>query len=369
MLRNHHLTCAASLLLSTGLSLQCLADSALDQEALGKRLFFDPVLSDPPGQSCASCHAPQTGFADPRQTAVSEGVHRGRFTRRNAPSIAYLGTVPPLHYEPKEETYVGGFFYDGRAKGFTDQIDGPLFSPVEMANTNKKQLVDRLRSSPYLREFQKVYGDNALIDTDTGFAQLGEVLAAYQRSEEVSPFSSKYDLYLAGKVKLTPAEERGLRLYADEKKGNCAACHPHERGPEGTPPLFTDFTYDNIGVPKNTASPFLTQPTAFNRAGRDAIDLGLGETVKDRQQNGKFKVTTLRNISLTAPYMHNGIFATLEEVVDFYNTRDVDPKWAPPEVPENVNKEELGDLKLADNEVRDIVTFLKTLTDGYTLAE
>jgi len=346
-----------------------VVNSGPEMEALGKRLFFDPILSNPPGQSCASCHAPQTGFADPRRTAVSEGIHSSRFTRRNAPSITYLATATPLHYDAKDGTYVGGLFYDGRAKGFTDQIEGPLFSPVEMANPNKKQLIDRLRNSPYRREFQKVYGDKSLIDTDTGFAQLGEVLATYQRSREVSPFSSKYDFYLAGKVKLTEAEERGLRLYADEKKGNCAACHPHERGADGSPPLFTDFTYDNIGVPKNTASPFLTQAAEFNPAGRDALDIGLGETVKERRQNGKFKVTTLRNISLTAPYMHNGVFATLEEVVDFYNTRDVNPKWAPPEVPENLNKEELGDLKLADNEVQDIVTFLKTLTDGYTLPE
>jgi len=354
---------AAFTLISVG------ANNVSPTEALGKQLFFDPLLSDPPGQSCASCHAPQSGFADPRQTAVSEGVHHGRFTRRNAPSIAYLGLVLPLHYDEKEGTYIGGLFYDGRAKGFVDQIEGPLFSPVEMANASKHRLIERLRKSSYLAEFRKLFGEEALADTDSGFAQLGEVLAAFQRSREVSPFSSKYDLYLAGKVTFTAAEQRGLKLFADEKKGNCAACHPHEPGPDGSPPLFTDFTYDNIGLPKNTKSPYLTQSGEFNPAGKSDIDLGLGATVNDRRQNGKFKVTTLRNISLTAPYMHNGMFATLEEVVDFYNTRDVDPKWSPPEVPENVNKEELGDLKLADNEVQDIVTFLKTLTDGYTLPE
>jgi len=354
------------LMLAAGASFAGHAAAPLNtKEALGKRLFFDPMLSSPPGQSCASCHARQTGFADPRRTAVSEGVHPGRFTRRNAPSIAYLGTLPPLHYDKKNDVYVGGFFYDGHAKRFEDQIEGPLFSVVEMANPDKAALISRLRKSAYLKEFQAVFGDKALADTDSGFAQLGDALAAYQKSAEVSPFSSKYDLYLAGRIKLTAKEERGLQLFADEKKGNCAACHPHERNADGSPPLFTDFTYDNLGVPKNNESPFLTQSKQFNPAGTGDIDRGLGETVKDHGQNGKFKVTTLRNIGLTAPYMHNGVFSTLKEVVDFYNTRDVDKKWAPPEVPENVNKDELGDLKLTDSEVDDIVAFLKILTDGY----
>ena len=351
------------------LLLQPFVATAGDQlnarEKLGKRLFFDPALSSPAGQSCASCHAPQSGFADPRGAPVSEGIHAGRFTRRNAPSIKYLAATPALHFDKKEETYIGGLFYDGRANDFTVQIEGPLFSPIEMANTDKHELIERLRRTSYLDAFRQIYGDNAFADTDTGFAQLGDALGAYEKSSELNPFTSKYDQYLAGKVKLTAAEQRGLKLFADEKKGNCAACHPHKPGADGRPPLFTDFTYDNLGVPKNTKSPFLTQPKQFNAAGLDDIDRGLGETVKQPSQNGKFKVTTLRNIDRTAPYMHNGVFTTLKQVVDFYNTRDVDPKWAPPEVKENVNKEELGDLKLSENEVDDIVAFLKTLTDDY----
>jgi cytochrome c peroxidase len=157
---------------------------------------------------------------------------------------------------------------------------------------------------------------------------------------------------------------RGLDIYEAEDKANCAACHPSQPGENGEPPLFTDFTYDNLGTPKNPDNPFYDLPAKFNPAGADYVDYGLGKALDDPAEDGKFKVPTLRNVGLTAPYMHNGVFQTLEEVVDFYNTRDTG-EWDPPEVAENVNVDELGDLGLTEEEVEDLVAFLHTLDDGW----
>lgn len=336
------------------------------QQMLGKKLFFDVRLSEPAGQSCASCHSPNTGFADPSQTAaVSPGARGGRFSNRNAMAVAYAAFTPALHFDEDEKLYIGGLFWDGRVHNLTEQAKKPFLNPLEMANNNKTQVVNKVKQADYFPEFVKVYGEQALIDTETGYDQIAEAIAAYEASREVNPFTSKYDYYLAGKVKLTPQELRGLKLYEAEDKGNCAACHPSQPSEDNQLPLFTDFSYDNLGVPRNEQNPFYTQDAQFNPAGKQYVDLGLGAIVKDKNEDGKFKVPTLRNIALSAPYMHNGVFTTLTEVVDFYNTRDV-KKWPPAEVTENVNKEELGDLKLTSQEVEDIVVFMKTLSDGYS---
>lgn len=159
-----------------------------------------------------------------------------------------------------------------------------------------------------------------------------------------------------------------MTLFEDVKKGRCAECHPTGPGPSGEPTLFTDFTYDNLRVPKNAENPYYYLPKSLNPAGTKFVDMGLGSVVKKPEENGKFRVPTLRNIALTAPYMHNGIFKTLRQVVAFYNTRDVGP-WPEPEVSQNVNHEELGNLVLNEREVDDIVAFLHTLTDGYEPSE
>jgi cytochrome c peroxidase len=337
-----------------------------EKQALGKRVFFDPRLSNPTGMSCASCHQPGNGFADPdSQLPVSEGTVKGRFTSRNAPSIAYAAFSPAFHFDQEEGIFFGGQFYDGRASSLEEQASGPLFSEVEMNAGSEAEVVAKLRNADYAPLFDKVYGEGALAEPGKAFTHIIDALAAYERSGEVSPFSSKYDYYLAGKAELTAQELRGLKVFEAEDKGNCAACHPSARDEQGNPPLFTDFSYDNLGLPRNPASPYLKLSKRFNPEGEGFVDRGLGNTVGDANEDGKFKVPTLRNIALSAPYMHNGIFDTLEESVDFYNTRDVDDKWGAPEVTKNVNKDELGDLKLSEQEVADLVSFLKTLTDGY----
>lgn len=347
------------------------AFSLTASQQLGKDLFFDARLSSPAGQSCASCHSPKHGFSQPNQKfATAEGAVKGLFGNRNVPSVSYIGFTPKFHKktEDGESLYVGGFFLDGRESTLEDQVTKPMLNPIEMGIANELALVNKIKESGYEKAFNSLYGKGSLSNTDKAIQVISRAIADYQRSSELSPFNSKYDVYLEGKTLLTKQELNGLKLFEAEDKGNCAACHPSKLDKAtGFPPLFTDFTYDNIGISSNKNNPFLNNPEKFNSQGKAYKDNGLGDALKDSNEDGKFKVPTLRNIALTAPYMHNGVLSTLKEVVDFYNTRDTDSKWGKAETSNNINKDELGDLKLSDNEVDDIVAFLKTLTDGYSI--
>lgn len=357
------------LMLSAGLSSAADdgAPAAPKLAALGEQLFFDASLSNPPGQACASCHLATAGFADPdRELPVSRGIHPDRFGERNTPTASYALYSPAFHFDQAEGHYVGGQFLDGRAATLEEQAKGPFVNPVEMANPTPAAVVAKVRKTVYAGEFDRLFGDGALDDVEIAYERIAAAIAAFERSPQFHPFNSRFDAYLDGRVKLTEQEHWGLELFEAEDKGNCAACHPSKPDADGAPPLFTDFTYDNVGVPRNPASPFYAQPTPFNDRGPDAIDRGLGNTSGRSEDDGKFKVSTLRNIALTPPYMHNGVFNTLREVVDFYNTRDTRNDWGAPEVRENVNTEELGNLGLTNAEVDAIVAFMHTLSDGYT---
>ncbi len=341
--------------------------SLSSKEQLGKFLFNDTNLSTPPGQACSDCHSPDAGFGEaPSDLPVSQGAHRDRFGSRNDLTAAYASFIPPLRFDSTEGIYKGGLFWDGRANTLEQQAQGPPLNPLEMANTDVASIVERIRSASYASLFREVFGKDALDDPQRAFDLMAEAIAAYERSPELNRFDSKYDYYLKGKTPLSGQEMRGLQVFEDPEKGNCASCHPSRAGRGGEPPLFTDYTYDNIGVPKNPESPFYYMDDKFNPAGVGFIDYGLGGVVHKKEQNGKFRVPTLRNIAVTTPYMHNGVFRTLHQVVMFYSTRDVGP-WPPPEVRENVNTRELGNLRLTEQEVDDLVAFLKTLTDGHRL--
>jgi len=351
---------------------------------LGREIFFDTRLSEPAGQACATCHAPEHAFTDPDQRApTSKGVLPGRMGKRNTPSILYARFSPAFHFEVKEKHFEGGQFWDGRATTLEIQAKGPLLNPLEMANPDPLTVVKKIRTASYAPLFETVFGKGALDQTDQAYTHIAEALAAFQRSHTFSPFSSKYDRHLAGQIKLSEQELRGLRLFEDEKKGNCAACHPNRPSTTGAPPLFTDFSYDNLGVPRNPANPFYGLDKEHNPEGEKFIDRGLGGALNKRKEDGKFKVPTLRNIALTGPYMHNGYFRTLEGVMAFYNNRDKWPKceqplmleaeamkrkcWPIPEVKRNVNRDEMGRLGLSRRDEEDIVAFMKTLTDGYVV--
>ena len=260
----------------------------------------------------------------------------------------------------------GGLFWDGRVNTLAEQAQGPPLNPLEMANPDIETIAEKLQALNYAELFTEVYGADALRDPAKAYDNMADAIAAYEKTSEVSPFSSKYDHFLRGETELSEQEMRGLRLFEDEDKGNCAACHPSKSDDddEDSRPLFTDFTYDNLGTPKNPENPFYSLPKELNPDGFAFVDLGLGAVVNDPAENGKFRVPTLRNVAITPPYMHNGVFKTLFTVLAFYNTRDV-AGWPPPEVAATVNREELGDLGLTNQELEDVAAFLRTLTDGW----
>ncbi|MEJ2308416.1 MAG: cytochrome c peroxidase [Gammaproteobacteria bacterium] len=295
-------------------------------------------------------------------------MHEGRFGSRNAPVVSCAKFSPPFHFDSEEGLYVGGQFWDGRAETLEEQARQPLLNPVEMANPSPAAVVEKVRKADYADELKTQVGESVFNDDDKRYDAIASAIAAFERTDAMSPFTSRYDYFLDGKAELTEKETLGLELFEREDKGNCAACHPSQRGKDGSKPLFTDFTYDNLGVPSNTENPHLRNHPEFNPHGDAFVDPGLGgeSGVNKASEHGKFKVPTLRNIAQSGPYMHKGVFVSLEEVVDFYNTRDSEPaRWDAPEVAANVNDGELGDLGLADAEVDAIVAFMETLTDGH----
>lgn len=357
---------AASILLSVTACNKSFDNSTVgnsEKARLGKLIFFDTTLSRPVGQGCASCHSPGSGFGDPLGRIVAEGAVKGLAANRNAPGIAYSMFAPARYFDTDDSVFVGGLFLDGRANSLEEQATKPFFNPLEMNLSDPAMLAGKVRAASFFPMYERIYGpmgnDPALV-----LKNVAEALATFERTPDLNPFSSKFDRYMAGAATLTPSEERGFNLFKDTARAKCANCHVVDPDEASGKILFTDFTYDNIGLPRNPANPFYAIPRQYNPDGKDAIDLGLGAITGKTSDNGKFKVPTLRNAALTAPYGHNGVFRTLEEVVHFYNKRDVEI-FPAPEVMENVNKEELGNLKLTKQEEIDIVAFIKTLSDGY----
>jgi cytochrome c peroxidase len=361
------------------------------EQELGKLLFFDSNLSTPPGQACAVCHAPEVGFTGPDSAinaagSVYPGAVHTRFGNRKPPNSSYGGESPVLYYDDVDEVWIGGMFWDGRATGWTlgdplaEQAQGPFLNPLEQNNPNPKSVCLKVRASSYSMLFEDVWGPGSLdcVRNVAGtYEKIARSIAAYEKSDEANPFTSKYDAFLAGQATLTPQEAWGLELF--EGDAMCSACHISDPGPNGEPPLFTDFTFDNLGVPKNPANPFYGMPRKWNPDGANWVDYGLGGFLKSagfeeevyEAELGKHKVPTLRNVDLrpyagfVKAYGHNGYFKSLEEITHFYNTRDVDPMWPDPEVSMNVNEDELGNLGLTPDEEAAIVAFMKTLSDGY----
>ncbi|MCK9297236.1 MAG: c-type cytochrome [Desulfobulbaceae bacterium] len=322
------------------------AATLTDVETLGKMIYESPLLSWDNTQSCATCHNVAVGYAD--DTAVSLGDDLVSTGGRNAPTSAYAGFSPLLHLNQAGE-WVGGMFWDGRATGYTlgdplaEQAQGPPLNPVEMNMPDVQTIIDRLSADPEIAPlFTQVYGVDAFADDFAAYDNMAKAIAAYERSAEVTRFTSKFD---AGT--LNAQELRGKKLFMQ----NCTTCHAYGRR-GGDYPLFTNYKYVNAGVPKNQAL-----EDDLNCA-YEYPDLGLGPVVDDPAQNGKFKVPTLRNIAMTAPYSHNGYFATLPEMVSFMNDRSA----FTPEVDANLSTA-VGNLGLTDKQLDDIVVFLNTLTD------
>lgn len=440
-------------------------------EDLGKKLFFDASLSNPPGQSCAACHAPETGWTGPDSgtnstEAIYHGVIHTRSGNRKPPTSAYAGSTPILHKcncggnmnggnctcdgtgsggmgnggmgsggmsgggmggMMVDRTFAGGIFWDGRATGWSigdplaEQAMGPFLNPLEQNNPNPKLVCLSVLRTDYAVLFEEVWGQGSLDcvkDVAGTYERIARSIAAYERSAEVNPFSSKFDLFWrnsAGKMPpvqninpmnwtrfkgrgLTDMELQGLAVF--NSKGKCSSCHWLNPGPGNTPPLFLDFAYHNLGVPKNPANPFYDMPRKWNPDGDSWVDPGLGgflattknmmdlygnsrDYTADVAKNlGRHRTPTLRNVDkrptldFVKAYGHNGYFKSIMEIVHFYNTRDTLPVcsgtgvpgmtcWPPPEVPENVNTTELGNLGLTPPEGMALIKFLETLSDGY----
>lgn len=435
-------------------SAQTLIDRTPLIVQLGRTLFNDHTLSEPAGMACVSCHDPETGFSHPSSTVneqlgVAPGIIPGRFGFRKPPTAAYAAYLPTgiPYFVEDLQAYVGGLFYDGRVKDTVEQAKAPFLNPNEMNNLvhdmgSPEMVVNKIKNGPSCSLFRLTYGVNVFNRPTAEVYQLvGQAISAYEKSDEVSPFTSKYDYYLAGQATLTDDELRGLREVTGSFTGrpggwhypinaHCVECH----GIPGfsssrTSDLWTNSCYANLGVPKNANNPYYTMtdsnsnPVGYNPLGADFIDYGLGDfyypligkPVGDLDEgdplaiDGTFKTPTLRNVDkrpypgFVKAYMHNGVFKSLEEVVHFYNTRNLTtipgevidftkadpyaglvgtPLWPRPEWPSPVSMinpqglpnddqngtmggEQIGNMGLSDYDEQCIVAFLKTLTDGY----
>lgn len=465
---------AIAITISTTAFAQEAVPARAEMIALGKALFFDVDLSANRTQSCASCHAPEAGFTGPEsnvnlETAVYHGAIETRFGNRKPPAATYTGESPNLHFDEALEKWAGGMFWDGRATGdvlgdpLAEQAQGPFLNPLEQALPNARVLVARVATSDYADLFEEVWGPGSLSlrDVEGAYERIARSIAAYERSAEASPFSSKFDAFWdaaqdagldvtqircggsnpmgpcgggmgGGRgpgggggasdpyswqnyrgLGLTDNELRGLAAFNDPDRANCASCHSLEAGAEGYP-LFTNYGFDNLGVPKNPDNPFYTMPPAWNPDGEAWVDYGLGGYLQSagyegyEAELGKFKVPSVRNVDLrpsedfVKAYGHNGYFKSLEEIILFYAWRGLtmngglglggsgmdcgmmgdgdmgggmgngdmammcDPDlFPPPEVDQNLTP--MNHFNMMDQTT--ILAFLKTLSDGYCVKE
>jgi cytochrome c peroxidase len=389
---------------------------------VGQKLFFDKTLSGSGKMACATCHDPAHAYGPPNDLAVQLG---GKDMQ-----TAGLRAVPSLRYKDVTPAYAdlldnpdgisapgpgGGFTWDGRVDTLAEQAKIPLLSSFEMANDSPADVVNKVMAAPYADLVRQAYGSDIFSDSAKAFDSITAALEAYQR-EDVSfhPYTSKFDLYAGNKIggTLTPAEIRGMQVYSDPNRGNCASCHYQGAGLNGSVALFTDFSYEAIGVPRNGAIP----------ANADASYQDLGVCGPQRTDHkpasvgaedrfcGMFKSPTLRNVATRSAFFHNGVIHSLEQAVRFYNTRDTHPEiWYPtvggtPKAQNDVDFPTYGLIKtqyvggkvqkyddlpaayagnidgqipldgrapgaknpMTEQEVSDLLCFLNTLNDDYT---
>jgi cytochrome c peroxidase len=361
--------------------------------ALGKAMFSDPSLSASGKLSCASCHSPDHAYGPANDLAVQlGGPGMDRTGVRAAPSLRYVQNVPPFseHYheddgdDSVDQGPTGGHNWDGRAGSTHEQAGIPLLSAHEMANGDAAAVAARLRQGSLAQSMRKVFGKDILDRDELAYQAALMALEVFQETPaEFYPYTSKYDAFLRHQVKLSPQEMRGLQLFNNPAKGNCASCHPSAISAEGAFPAFSDFGLIALGVPRNRELAANADPRFYDLGlcGPDRTDF------KDRADYcGLFRTPSLRNVAMRQRFFHNGAFRSLEDVLRFYAERDVRPqKWYPrrqdgrvdkyDDLPApyqaNVNTEPPfggspgGKPALTGAEIRDMIAFLKTLNDGY----
>jgi cytochrome c peroxidase len=358
---------------------------------IGRALFFDASLSASGHMACVTCHDPRHAFGPPNASPVQRGgVDGGRFGVRAVPSLMYTQNVPPFteHYFDDEgddgvdQGPAGGRTWDGRAQSAHDQARLPLFSPFEMANSSPAALLAKVQRASYAALLREAFGAGVFADQAAAFKAVLLSLETFQQSAaDFYPYSSKYDAWLRHETSLSGEELRGLDAFNDPAKGNCARCHPSAPR-NGAFPQFTDFGYAAIAAPRNETIPANSNPKYY--------DLGLCGPLRTdlagrREYCGLFRTPSLRNVALRPVFFHNGVLHRLDDAVRFYAERDSRPQlWyphgaagvskfndLPAEYWRNVDRQapfnrRRGDpAALNEQDIEDIVAFLKTLTDGY----
>jgi cytochrome c peroxidase len=387
---------------------------------LGKDIFFDTSLSSSSKMACASCHSPDHAYGPANDGPVMLG---GRDLTlpgaRAVPSLTYLDRQSDFSIGPDDkqnETVTlaqlatigqtaervqktatqasqsatnivpqGGLFWDGRADTLQIQASGPLLDPREMDGGSIEIVAEKLRNAPYAKKFTGLFGEGIFKSANLLVGEATFAVGRYQIEEpSFHPYTSKYDYWLEGKARLSEAEMRGYRLFNDPDKANCAGCHDSQVSREGQPPRFTDTQYEALGAPRN--------PALVDTRDPDYFDLGVcGPSRKDvadqTQFCGMFKTPTLRNTAMRRAFFHNGVFQTLQQVMDFYNLRDTNPEKVYPlgadgkpakynDIPvkyhANVDVSDppfnrhFGDAPaMTEQDEADIIAFLKTLNDGF----
>ncbi|WP_296655177.1 cytochrome c peroxidase [Paraburkholderia sp.] len=387
---------------------------------LGKQLFFDPALSGSGQQSCASCHSPAHAYGPPNGLDVQQGgIAMNQQGHRPPPSLMYLYRQPNFSIGPDasesddaatvvqqataaanvvksqkvaggastsvEMVPQGGLFWDGRADTLQQQAYGPLLNPVEMANTSIEQVSAKLEKSPYAKSFTQLFGSRIFNDPKMVVSEAMFAISRYQVEDpSFHPYNSKYDRWLEGHARLTQAELRGMRLFNDPNKANCAGCHVSKPGKDGLPPMFTDYQYEALGVPRNHKLEQNQNPHFFDLGVCGPYRMDFKEQT---QYCGMFLTPTLRNAATRAVFFHNGIYHTLDQVMAFYNERNTNPGKLYPHGPDgeiekyddiparfqkNVDvidapfDRKFGDKPaMTQSDIQDIIAFLKTLDDGY----
>ena len=345
-----------------------------DLAELGRALFFDARLSATGNQSCSSCHDPARAFSDARDNGVAGAASLGDDGKslgdRNTPSLSYVPLTPDFHRD-SDGNYVGGFFVDGRAATMIEQAQEPILNPVEMALPDAAAVRERVLAIPgYVAAFEELLGPSSLDSPDQALVSVATAITAFENTAEFSPFDSKYDRYLRGELELSKEEELGRIVFFSELI-NCNRCHLLDRREHRAEEVFTNFLYHNIGVPINP------DVRSKNGLGEAHIDTGLLQNprVNDAEQSGRFRVPSLRNVAVTGPYMHNGVFRELETAIIFYNrfllgseesriNPETNQPWGEPEVEHTIELKMLREGQpLTDRRVSQLVAFLKTLTD------
>jgi cytochrome c peroxidase len=396
---------------------------------LGRKLFFEPALSVSGRMSCASCHSPDHAFGPPNDLAVQlGGPNLDQPGIRAVPNLTYQEETPnfsigpeageeqetrlhpsstgaartasaaisvPSHDRPKAADPAaaaaalvpeGGFFWDGRSNTLQGQALGPLLNPLEMGNASDETVIDKLRKLSYIADFKALFGPFILNNPRLLLSEALFAIGRYE-SEEKSfhAFDSKYDAYLAGRASLSAAEMRGLKLFEDPKKGNCASCHPDRKSRDGRAPVFTDYQFEALGLPRNAQIKANADPAFY--------DLGIcgpvrSDSYSQQPQNcGLFKTPSLRNVASRHAYFHNGVFSSLDQVMHFYVERDTHPEKFYPRGPDGtvnryndlpqqyranvdvidvpLDREQGESPALDEAEIQDVIAFLGTLSDGY----